>query len=83
MSHHLGLDSVREKLVLLEHFALGSRTYCEARLTGSEEDQGDGALEEYWGALKSIVSSYLLSAHSEHVCCKTRAWRRRPEAFGH
>jgi len=60
MSHQLGLDSVYEKLVLLEHFAFGSQQYCSARLIGSEDDQGDGELDKYWGWLKGIVSSYLI-----------------------
>jgi hypothetical protein len=60
MSHQLGLDIVYEKLVLLEHFAYGSQRYCSDRLTGSEKDQGDGALDEYWSWLKGIVSSYLI-----------------------
>jgi hypothetical protein len=60
MSHQLGLESVQEKLVLLEHFAYGSQAYCRARLAGSEMDQGDGALDEYWSWLKGIVSAYLI-----------------------
>lgn len=60
MSHQLGLEGVQEKLVLLEHFASGSREYCRTRLAGSEKDQGDGILDEYWGWVKTIVSSYLI-----------------------
>jgi hypothetical protein len=60
MSHQLGLEGVQEKLVLLEHFASGSREYCRTRLAGSEEDHGDGILDEYWGWVKTIVSSSLI-----------------------
>ncbi len=60
MSHQLGLEGVYEKLVLLEHFSGGSQEYCRARLAGSEADQGDAALDDYWSWLKAIVSTYLI-----------------------
>jgi hypothetical protein len=60
MSHQLDLDGVLEKLVLLQHFAYGSKDYCRERLTGSEKDVGDGELDEYWAWVKGITSSYLL-----------------------
>jgi len=60
MTHQLGLDVVYEKLVLLQHFAYGSERYCAVRLPGSEQDQGGGAMDEYWSWVKGIVSSYLL-----------------------
>jgi hypothetical protein len=55
MSHHLDIDVVLEKLVLLQHFAAGSQSYCAHRLTGSDLDAGDGEFDEYWGWLKGIV----------------------------
>jgi hypothetical protein len=60
MSHELGLDTAYEKIVLLEHLAHGSQSYCAVRLTGFQRDQGDGALDEYWGWVKGIVSSLLI-----------------------
>lgn len=60
MSHQLNLEGVIEKLVLLQHFAHGSEQYCRERLAGSEQDQGDEALDEYWGWVKSLVSAYCL-----------------------
>lgn len=60
MSHHLDLDGVLEKLVLLQHFSYGSKDYCNERLAGSEEDMGDQELDEYWGWVKGITSIYLL-----------------------
>jgi len=60
MSHLLDLQSVFEKLILLQHFAHGSEQYCRERLVGSEYDIGDGALDEYWSWVKGIVSSYTL-----------------------
>jgi len=55
MSHLLDFSAFEEKLVLLEHFALGSRAYCAARLAGSEQDQGDEQLDLYWSWLKGTV----------------------------
>jgi hypothetical protein len=60
MSHQLDFDGVLERLTLLQHFAYGSEQYCRDRLAGSEHDVGDGALDEYWGWVKSIVCSYTL-----------------------
>ena len=60
MSHQLNLEGVIEKLILLQHFAHGSVQYCRERLTGSEQDAGDGALDEYWGWVKGLVSAYTL-----------------------
>ena len=60
MSHQLNLEGVIEKLILLQHFAHGSEQYCRERLTGSEQDAGEGALDEYWGWVKSLVSAYTL-----------------------
>jgi hypothetical protein len=60
MSHELNLESVIEKLVLLQHFAHGSKQYCRERLIGSEEDIGDAGFDEYWGWAKGLVSSYML-----------------------
>jgi hypothetical protein len=60
MSHQLNLDSVFEKLFLLQHICAGSEQYCRERQIGSEEDQGDAAYDEYWGWIKSLVSAYLL-----------------------
>ncbi len=60
MSHQLDIDGILEKLVLLQHFAAGSRAYCVDRLIGSEIDQGDGELDEYWGWTKGIVCAYAL-----------------------
>jgi hypothetical protein len=58
MSHQLDFDGMTEKLVLLQHFSSGSRSYCADRLTGSTADQGDGALDNYWGWVKAIVCNY-------------------------
>lgn len=60
MSHELNLEGVIEKLVLLQHFAHGSKEYCRERLIGSEEDVGNGARDEYWVWAKGLVSSYML-----------------------
>ena len=60
MSHELGLETTYEKLVLLEHFAHGSQSYCVARLAGSEHDAGDEAIDAYWSWVKGIVSAYLI-----------------------
>ncbi len=57
MSHHLDIDGILEKLILLQHFSAGSRSYCAGRLIGSELDQGDGEFDEYWGWVKGIVCS--------------------------
>lgn len=63
MSHSIDLGAVAEKLVLLQHFAYGSDQYCRERLTGSEHDVGNGALDEYWSWVKGLVSGYTLE------CC--------------
>src|SRR5215208_3165373 len=60
MSHELNLEGVIEKLVLLQHFAHGSKEYCRERLIGSEEDMGDEEFDEYWTWVKGLVSSYML-----------------------
>ena len=60
MSHLLNIDNIIEKLILLEHFSHGSKTFSELRLLGSEKDVGDGALDEHWGWLKSITCNYLV-----------------------
>ena len=60
MSHLLDLEGVVEKLVLLQHFAHGSEQYCRERLIESKYDVGSGALDEYWGWVKSLVSAYTL-----------------------
>ena len=60
MSHHLDVDSVLEKLVLLEHFSAGSRSYCAEHRIGSRFDQGDGELDDYWSWTKGIVCAYAL-----------------------
>ncbi len=60
MSHLLDIDSVLEKLILLEHFAKGSKAYCKDRMTGGRNDLGNGALDDYWGWVKGINSNYLL-----------------------
>jgi hypothetical protein len=51
---------VLEQLVLLQHFAHGSEQYCRERLIGSANDPGDGALDQYWGWVKGLVSAYTL-----------------------
>ena len=60
MSHQLDLDGVLEKLTLLQHFSHGSERYCRERLVGSVHDAGNGALDEYWGWVKGLVSAYTL-----------------------
>ncbi|KPL74142.1 hypothetical protein ADN00_14170 [Ornatilinea apprima] len=60
MSHQLNLESVIEKLVLLQHFAHGSKEYCRERLAGSEKDIGDAEFDDYWVWAKGLVSSYIL-----------------------
>lgn len=60
MSHQLGLDSVYEKLVLLEHFVFGSQRYCGIRLTGADQDERGVSIDDYWSWVKGIVSSYLI-----------------------
>ena len=60
MSHELNLEGVIEKLVVLQHFAYGSKEYCRERLIGSEEDVGDEARDAYWIWAKGLVSSYML-----------------------
>jgi hypothetical protein len=60
VSHHLDIDGILEKLILLQHFSAGSRSYCAERVLGSELDQGDGEFDEYWGWLKGIVCASTL-----------------------
>lgn len=60
MSHLLDLERSYEKLVLLQHFAHGSRQFCSERLTGSDKDTGDGEFDSYWSWVKHIASSYTL-----------------------
>jgi hypothetical protein len=60
MSHHLDVDSVVEKLILLQHFAAGSKAYCAERGIGGPSDQGHGEFDDYWGWTKGIVCSYAL-----------------------
>ena len=60
MSHNIDIGGVLEKLVLLQHFSSGSRSYCAERLAGSIQDQGNSELDEYWGWVKGIVCSYTL-----------------------
>jgi hypothetical protein len=60
MSHELNLESVLEKLVLIQHFAHGSKEYCRERLIGSEKDQGNAEFDEYWTWAKGLISSYIL-----------------------
>jgi hypothetical protein len=60
MSHELDIEGIFEKLVLLQHFAYGSEQYCRDRLIGSEQDAGDGELDEYWGWVKGLISAYTL-----------------------
>lgn len=60
MSHSIDTDGIREKLIVLEHACYGSHAYCAARGVGSNEDQGVGELDEYWGWLKAIVSNYTI-----------------------
>jgi hypothetical protein len=58
MSHLLNIDSTIEKLILLEHYAYGAKEYSRLRLLGSEEDQGHGALDDYWSWTKGIISDF-------------------------
>lgn len=60
MSHLLDIERSYEKLVLLQHFAHGSKQFCLERQTGSEKDIGDGEFDSYWGWVKHIASSYTL-----------------------
>jgi hypothetical protein len=60
VSHHLDLEGISKKLVFLQHFAHGSEQYCRERLIGSDYDTGNGALDEYWGWVKGLVSAYAL-----------------------
>jgi hypothetical protein len=60
MSHQLDFDGMLEKLILLQHFAHGSKQFCHDRLIGSEYDIGDAAFDEYWGWVKGLVSAYTL-----------------------
>jgi len=60
MSHELNLEGVLEKLILIQHFAYGSKEYCRERLIGSEKDIGNGEFDEYWTWAKGLISSYIL-----------------------
>jgi hypothetical protein len=60
MSHQLDFDGMLEKLILLQHFANGSKQFCQDRLTGSEYNIGEKAFDEYWGWVKVLVSTYIL-----------------------
>ena len=60
MSHLLDIENVFEKLILLQHFAHGSKQFCSEQLIGSEQDIGDGKIDEYWSWVKGIVSNYTL-----------------------
>jgi len=79
VSHLLDLEGVVEKLVLLQHFAHGSEQYCRERLIGSKHDAGDGALDEYWGWVKGLVSAYTLEC-SIRLRVLLDAVAGRPEA---
>ena len=74
MSHLLDFISFEERLVLLEHFVHGSRSYCANRRVGSKFDQGDDQLDQYWSWLKGTVGAYVLeSAIKFRVLCDTAA----------
>ncbi len=60
MSHIVDIDGIAEKLIILEHYANGSYQYCKDRLVASEEDQGYGSFDDYWGWTKGIVSNNIL-----------------------
>jgi len=60
MSHQLDLEGVLEKLVIIQHFAHGSKEYCRERMIGSEKDQGNAEFDNYWMWAKGIISSYIL-----------------------
>jgi hypothetical protein len=60
VSHLLDFISFEERLVVLEHFAHGSRSYCATRRVGSKFDQGEDQLDQYWSWLKGTVGAYVL-----------------------
>jgi hypothetical protein len=60
MSHHLDIDGMSEKIILLQHFVYGSKTYCLRRLPGSVQDTGQGEFDKYWGWVKAIASNYTI-----------------------
>jgi len=60
MSHAIDFDGLQEKLFLLRHLSLGSRSYCSEEELGSEIDVGEGEFDSYWGLLKGILSNYLI-----------------------
>ena len=60
MSHLLDINGMAEKLIVLQHYAYGSKEYCRRLLIGSKHDAGDEMLNNYWGWTKGLVSNYLL-----------------------
>ena len=60
MSHSIDLDGISEKLILLQHYSLGSKKYCEERFIGGAKDTGNYELDKYWSWTKGIVSNYIL-----------------------
>ena len=72
MSHFLDFISFEERLVVIEHFAHGSRSYCASRRVGSKFDQGDDQLDQYWSWLKGTVGAHVLEcAIKFRVLCDT------------
>lgn len=60
MSHSIDIDGVTEKLIILQHYSLGSQKYCKERFTGGTKDVGNYEFDKYWSWTKSLVSNYIL-----------------------
>ncbi|MCP5270135.1 MAG: hypothetical protein H6932_02780 [Burkholderiaceae bacterium] len=72
MSHLLDFIGFEEGLVVLEHFAHGSRRYCANRRVGGKLDQGEDQLDKYWSWLKGTVGAKVLEcAIKFRVLCDT------------
>ena len=72
MSHLLDFIGFEERLVLLEHFVHGSRSYCASRRVGSKFDDGNDQFDQYWSWLKGTVGAYVLEcAIKFRVLCDT------------
>lgn len=85
MSHQIDIDGIQEKLILLQHFSAGSRSYCADRLIGSELDEGDGEFDEYWSCVKGIVCAYILECSIKfrvlHDCTTGEVGQKQFEVF--
>lgn len=63
MPHLIDFDSVEERLFVLQHLCYGSRQFCEHySISRESEALGDYEWWEYYGFLKTIVSTTMIEA---------------------